>query len=324
MTTSAARSVSLLGLGPMGEPMAANLVRRLGSLTVWNRTPERASRVVELGARQAASPAEAACDVVLTALPDLPQVESLLTGPEGLLAGWRGRGAVDPILVVHGTVSPVAVREFAERLRADHGVRVVDAPMSGGVPGAERGSLSLMVGGDPDAVEALEPVFAAVAETVVRMGECGSGQLAKACNQVVVAGTIAALCEALCLAQRGGLPRADLLRALGGGLAGSEVLNQKSARWLSEDFTGGGSARNQLKDLVFAVEAANSAGAPSEVAELLRAQFGRMVVAGDGDLDHSGLLRTVANSTAHREPAGGAVRDGSGQLISMPKTSRAE
>lgn len=286
-------TLSLLGLGPMGAPMAANLVRRLGALTVWNRTPEKAADVVASGARQAASPADAAADVVLTVLPDLPQVESVLRGPDGLLAGWRHRRVERPTLVVHGTVSPVAMRDVAADLRREHGVRVVDAPMSGGVPGAERRVLSLMVGGEPADVEALAPVFAAVAASVVHFGPVGSGQLAKACNQVVVAGTIAALCEALGLAERYGLPRADLLSALAGGLAGSAVLDQKRDRWLLEDFTGGGSARNQLKDLGFAREAEEAAGAPSEVTELLHDLFRRMVAGGDGDLDHSGLLRTV-------------------------------
>jgi 2-hydroxy-3-oxopropionate reductase len=287
-------TVTLLGLGPMGAPVAANLVRGLGALTVWNRTPGKADDLVALGARQAASPADAAADIVLTVLPDLPQVESVLLGPEGLLAGWRRARVPEPVLVVHGTVSPVAMRTFAEGLRREHGVRVVDAPMSGGVPGAERGALSLMVGGDPADVAALAPVFAPIASTVVHFGPSGSGQLAKACNQVVVAGTIAALCEALCLADHYGLPRADLLSALAGGLAGSTVLDQKRERWLREDFAGGGSARNQLKDLRFAREAAEAAGAPSELTALLHEQFDRMVAAGDGDLDHSGLLRTIA------------------------------
>lgn len=286
--------VALLGLGPMGAPMAANLVRDLGALTVWNRTPGKATEVAALGAGEAATPADAAADVVLTVLPDLPQVESVLHGPDGLLAGWRRARATNPVLVVHGTVSPVAMRTFAQDLRREHGVRVVDAPMSGGVPGAQRGTLSLMVGGDPADAEALGPVFAAVATTVVHFGPSGSGQIAKACNQVVVAATIAALCEALCLADRYGLPRADLLSALAGGLAGSAVLDQKRERWLREDFTGGGNARNQLKDLGFARDAATAAGAPSELTALLHDQFHRMVARGDGDLDHSGLLRTIA------------------------------
>ena len=173
------RPVSLLGLGPMGAPMAENLVRRLGALTVWNRTPGRAASVVALGAREAASPAEAARDVVLTVLPDLAEVESLLPGPEGLLAGWHRTGTREPILVVHGTVSPAAVRAFAEDLWVNYRVRVIDAPMSGGVPGAEEGSLSLMVGGEQHSAQSLTPVFAAIAGTVVYLGSSGSGQLAK-------------------------------------------------------------------------------------------------------------------------------------------------
>jgi 2-hydroxy-3-oxopropionate reductase len=277
----------------MGAPVATNLARRLGGLTVWNRTPGKAGAVTALGAREAATLADAAADVVLTVLPDLPQVETVLHGPDGLLAGWRRRGVRTPTLVVHGTVSPVAVRGFAARLRREHGVRVVDAPMSGGVPRAERGTLSLMVGGDPADVEVLAPVFAAIATTIVHLGPVGAGQLAKACNQVVVAGTIAALSEALCLAEGYGLPRADLLSALAGGLAGSAVLDQKRDRWLREDFTGGGSARNQLEDLAFAREAEEAVDAPSALTALLHDQFRRMVTGGDGELDHSGLLRTV-------------------------------
>ncbi|MFC7343473.1 NAD(P)-dependent oxidoreductase [Saccharopolyspora griseoalba] len=293
MALPADGEVSLLGLGPMGAPMAENLLRDRGELVVWNRTASRAGRLVARGARRAATPAEAAGEVVLTVLPDLPEVEALLSGPGGLLEGWRSRGVARPVLVVHGTVSPVALREFAERLEAQHGVRVVDAPMSGGVPGAQRGELSLMVGGDQVAVESLRPVFDAVAGSVVHMGPAGSGQLAKACNQVVVAGTISAWCEALVMAERHGLSRADLLDALGRGLAGSAVLEQKARRWLEAGFTGGGSARNQLKDLVFARDAAREVGAPSALVELVLEQFERMVEAGDGDLDHSGLVRTL-------------------------------
>jgi len=298
-------SVSVLGLGPMGHPMANCLLRARSELTVWNRTSHRADDLVEHGARRAATPGQAAGDVVLTVLPDLPHVKSLLPGPDGLLEGWRRHDVDEPVLVVHGTVSAVAVRELARNLWDDHHVRLVDAPMSGGVPGAERGTLSLMVGGDADTVEYLTPVFAAVATTVVHLGDSGAGQLAKACNQIVVAATIAAWSEAICLADSHGLDRADLFRALAGGLAGSELLEQKRHRWLQSDYQGGGSARNQMKDLVFARDAAVNGSSSTEVIDLVLRQFSSMVEAGDGDLDHSGLLRSVAARSTGGHSRGG-------------------
>ncbi|HKS02305.1 MAG TPA: NAD(P)-dependent oxidoreductase, partial [Arthrobacter sp.] len=174
-------SVALLGTGPMGAPIARNILAAGVPLTLWNRTPDKARAIA--GGRVAGTPAEAAAGVVLTVLPDLPQVANLLPGDDGLLAGWRAAGVEEPVLVIHGTVSPVAVARFAEDCKSRYGVTVVDAPLSGGTIGAEEGRLSTMVGGPGDTVQRLQPLFELYSSTVVRFGEAGAGSTVKACNQ---------------------------------------------------------------------------------------------------------------------------------------------
>ncbi|WP_164204868.1 NAD(P)-dependent oxidoreductase [[Micrococcus luteus] ATCC 49442] len=291
-------TLALLGLGPMGGPMARQLLAFDAGLTVWNRTSAKTEPLVALGARAAASPADAAADVVLTVLPDLAQVESLLPGEDGLLAGWAARNITRPVLVVHGTVSPVAVAAFAERLLRSHGVAVLDAPVSGGTLGAEEGTLSIMVGGDKDAAQSVKEIFEAMGTTVRYMGPSGSGALAKACNQVVVAATVTAVSEAMLLARSGGLDLAVMLELLQGGLADSAVLRQKGQRWISGDFTGGGSAKNQLKDLGFIREAATADGLELPLSRTVTELFGEMVARGDGELDHTGIHRALALRSA--------------------------
>ncbi|MCU1517739.1 MAG: NAD(P)-dependent oxidoreductase [Pseudarthrobacter sp.] len=287
-------ALALMGLGPMGEPMARRLLAGYGGLTVWNRTSAKAEALAGLGARVARSPFDAAADIVLTVLPDLSHVESLLPGEAGLLAGWAANGIARPVLVIHGTVSPGAVAAFGERLLRDHGVRVLDAPVSGGTVGAENGTLSIMVGGDGDALSIVAPALEFIGGTIRHMGPGGSGALAKACNQIVVAGTITAVSEAMLLARSGGLDAAVLLELLRGGLAGSEVLRQKGHRWIDNDFTGGGSAQNQLKDLNFVLGAATARDLELPLSRTVTALFEEMVARGDGALDHTGILRTLA------------------------------
>jgi 2-hydroxy-3-oxopropionate reductase len=291
--------VSLLGLGRMGEPIARRLLAALGLLTVWNRTTTKAVALRQAGAQVAATPAEAAAAVTLTVLTDLTDVETVLTGENGLIAGWAAAGVQRPVLVVHGTVSPVGVTALADRLARD-GIGVVDAPLSGGVAGAESGALSVMVGGSDDVVDRVWPVLALIGSTVRHLGPSGAGEVAKACNQVVVAATVTALSEALLLADAGGIDRRELLELLGGGLADSEVLRQKRDRWLSGDFTGGGSSTNQLKDLRFVAETASAHGLTLPLAGTLRAVFERAITDGDGDLDHAAIELSLARHAFER------------------------
>jgi 2-hydroxy-3-oxopropionate reductase len=203
------------------------------------------------------------------------------------------------VLVVHGTVSPVGVAALAARLAAA-GIDVVDAPLSGGVAGAESGALSVMIGGSDEAVARVWPVLSLVGTTVRHLGPSGAGETAKACNQVVVAATVTALSEALVLADASGIDRTQLLELLGGGLAGSEVLRQKRNRWLDGDFLGGGSSANQLKDLRFVAEAAAARGLALPVAATLRDVFERVVADGDGALDHAAVELSLARHAVER------------------------
>jgi 2-hydroxy-3-oxopropionate reductase len=275
----------------MGAPIARNILAGQVPLKVWNRTPDKARAIK--GGTVAATPAEAASDVVLTVLPDLPQVEALLHGENGLLKGWKNAGINHPILVIHGTVSPVAVAEFAQECQQNWGVTVIDAPLSGGTIGAEEGRLSIMVGGPQDAVEQLTPLFELYSSTTVWFGETGAGSTVKACNQIVVAATVTALAEAMALAATAGLDLQKVQRILAGGLANSEVLAQKGKRWIDQDFEGGGSAKNQLKDLKFIAETAGHSGLKLPLATCLQNAFEDMITAGDGDLDHTGIYRTI-------------------------------
>lgn len=284
--------VALLGLGPMGSPMARRLLAA-GPLTVWNRTASRAAEFAEAGARVAATPADAAEDVVLTVLPDLDQVESVLAGEWGLLRGWQERGVASPVLVVHGTVSPPRVAQLAKTLFDRQGVRVVDAPLSGGTVGAAAGTLSVMVGGDEPTARALFPLFEHFGRTVRYVGRSGAGALAKLCNQVIVASTVAAVSEAMALARTAGLDQEVLMELLRGGLADSELLRQKGGKWLADEYSAGGSAANQVKDLIYLREAAAAAGVRLSVADAVTALFAHMVERGDGALDHTGVIRTI-------------------------------
>lgn len=276
--------VGVLGLGLMGRPVAASIARAGMSVLAWNRSPVQADdgvtlveSVAELGRR---------CPTVLVLLPDLPQLEPLLG--KGLLE----TGKVLRTLVIMSTCSPVAVRELAATL-AGHGVDVVDAPMSGGVLGAERATLSIMVGGAPQVVERVRPVLAAAGSTITRLGDVGAGSLAKACNQMVVAATLTALAEAMVLAEREGLDRDAVLGVLSGGLAASEVLDQKRHALASDDFTPSGPARYLLKDLGFASDVAAASGITLPLLQALRAVFETLVAQGLGDLDAAAVLQTV-------------------------------
>ena len=290
--------VGFVGLGRMGRPMARSLLRAGFPMVVWNRGAGPAAQLAAAGAHPAASPAELAraARVVLTMLPDLPEVEQVLAGEDGLLHGLRP-GAV---LVVMGTVSPAGVAELGARLQPA-GVAVVDAPVSGGEAGAEQATLSIMAGGRPEDVARVRPLLEAMGGTVEHFGPLGAGQLAKACNQVVVAATITALAEASLLARAGGLDPRQLFAVLAGGLAGSRVLELKGEKLLGHDFRPGGAAAFQHKDLGFALAAARAEGVALPLTALVDQLFGAARWSGFGDDDHTVVLR-VLERLAGRAP----------------------
>lgn len=288
-------AVSVLGLGPMGLPIARVLVAKGARVTGWNRSAGPAEALRAAGGVPVARPSELDGGVVLAVLPDVPQLRLVLglDSDSADLAWLRGRQ-----LVVMSTTSPRRMRELAAELEP-HGVHVLDSPMSGGDAGAAAGTLSLMVGGSPEQYAAVRPVLEMIGTTVRHLGPVGSGSVAKLCNQIVVASAVTSLGEALVIAERAGLSIAAMLELLSGGFGDSAVLRAKYARLLAEDYDGGGSARNQLKDLRYAVELAAELGVPVAPIEPLADLFERIVAEGRGHLDHT---------VVRRQLRGGALR----------------
>lgn len=284
--------VGLLGLGAMGVPMAANLLRR-GKLGICGRGRERYRELLDAGAGWHETPRSLAesCSVIILMLPDLPEVEAVLAGADGILAAAPG----DLVLVISSTSSPVGVRELGGRLGAQTAgaVRVVDAPVSGGVEGAAEATLSIMVGGDEADVARVLPVLEACGQPV-HLGALGAGQVAKACNQLIVAATITALGEAAVLADRSGLDLDALFRLLAGGYAASRMLETRGERIVTENYDPAGKARYLLKDLGFAAAVAESTDTRTVLVPALQEAFGELVERGLGDRDMSVTRRFIA------------------------------
>ncbi|MFC7456277.1 NAD(P)-dependent oxidoreductase [Brachybacterium sp. GCM10030267] len=282
--------VSVVGLGPMGHPIAHNLLAAHRTVAVWNRTQSRGDDLVAAGAQRAKTLEEAAAPVILSVLPDVHHLRGLLT--PSVKAAWARAGAR---LVVLSTTGPDQLTALAAELDVD-GIRVVDAPVSGGVAGAKAGRLSIMVGGAADDVTAVRGALESIGETVVHLGPLGSGATAKLCNQVVVAGTLASLGEALGLARRSGLDVEALLPLLEGGLARSEVLAQKKHNLIARDYPLGGSTANQVKDLLYAAEAAGSVELRARLIPVLMGMFEDAVQAGHGEADHAAVQEVFLNA----------------------------
>ncbi|MEU9324478.1 NAD(P)-dependent oxidoreductase [Streptomyces canus] len=298
-------TVGFVGLGAMGLPMAANLAKAGFDVLVWARGRIPLDAAVAAGCRAAGRPADVAAGArtVITMLPDLPQVREVSAGPDGLLAGLDTAAPAEAMdtIVVMGTVSPVAVRALAQELRS-FGVTVVDAPVSGGVTGARDATLSIMAGGTPYAVESVRPYLTAMGSTVRRMGDTGAGSLAKACNQLVVAGTLVALAEAVVLGEHGGLDPAALLEVLAGGLASSEVLAQKRRHLADSDFTPSGPARYLHKDLGFVLDSAADAHVELPLSTSVARLYAAIDDRGLGDLDNSVVLRLLREDNSPSRP----------------------
>ncbi len=280
--------VGFVGLGLMGLPMARNLLEAGYQLTVYNRTAAKAEPLVARGARQAASPAEVArqSDVVITIVTDSPDVEAVAGGPEGLLAGaHEGMTWIDM-----STISPEVTRRLGAEA-ARRGVASLDAPVSGGPPGAEAGTLSIMVGGPRDVFEACLPVLGAMGKTIVHVGELGAGQVTKACNQVVIAATLAGIAEALVLGAKAGVDPALIREALLGGYAGSRLLEVHGERMIKHAFDPGFFVRLHDKDLHIVIDMARSLAVAAPVTALAAQHFNALIADGDGELDNSAMLK---------------------------------
>lgn len=275
---------AVLGLGPMGAPIARNLLSAGYEVQVWNRTPAVARALVDEGAQLAAAPSEIDAPVILSVLPDIQPLRSLLTAD--VRAAW---GRLRPLLVILSTTSPAQVRDLARELRP-HGIRVADAPMSGGDRGAREATLSFMVGAHEHDVADLESRLRAIGRTIIRFGDPGAGSVAKLANQIVVAGTLTSIAEALAFAEAADIRPADLMPVLENGLASSTVLSLKREKLLTGDYSLGGSAVNQLKDLDYAADIAANVGAHVPLTALMQGMFRAVDDAGRGSEDHSVVL----------------------------------
>ena len=291
-----ADTVGFIGLGIMGRPMAKNLMEAGHDLVVHNRSPEKAEELAGEGATAAGSPREVAekCDVVITMLPDSPQVEEVLAGEGGVFEGIRD-GA---LIVDMSTISPVVTEGLAEKAK-ERGASLLDAPVSGGDVGAIEGTLSIMVGGEEADFERAKPLFEVMGKTVTHVGPTGAGQVTKAANQIVVALTIEAVSEALVLGSKGGVSPEKILDVLGGGLAGNKVMEVKREKFLSHTFDPGFRSELHHKDLGIALAAGREYGVALPVTAVVDQMLLTMKKKGWGGEDHSALLRIIEDQSAH-------------------------
>jgi 2-hydroxy-3-oxopropionate reductase len=283
-------TIAFIGLGVMGAPMATNLVRADYDVVGFNRSREPIDQLVEAGGRGAESLADAVseADVVITMVPDSPDVEDAALGEDGIYANAKpGSLHIDC-----SSISPeVAVRLVEQG--AEHNVRVVDAPVSGGESGAVDAELSIMVGGEPADVEEARPILEKVGKTVVHVGPNGSGQTVKAANQLIVAGIIELVAEAIVFLEASGVDTEAAVEVLAGGLAGNQILDRKAAGMLKREFEPGFRVDLHHKDLGIVTAAAREAGVVIPLGAHVAQLMASLSAQGHGSLDHSALLMLV-------------------------------
>jgi 2-hydroxy-3-oxopropionate reductase len=265
--------------------MARNLLNAGFDILVHDTNADAVSDAVSAGARDARGlQGVTEAEIVVTMLPDTPEVEAVLLGPGGLAESMRSGTA----LVDMSTISPIATRSFAEHLRA-RGIAMLDAPVSGGFQGAEAGTLSIMVGGEAEVLERCRPVLSAMGTTISHIGESGAGQVCKACNQVAVAINIHAVAEAMTLARKNGVDPAKVRQALLGGFAQSRAFDLHGQRVLDGNYKAGFRVKLQRKDLKIALDTGTASGTPLPVTALIQQLYGILDATGRGDLDNSSL-----------------------------------
>jgi 2-hydroxy-3-oxopropionate reductase len=284
------QKVAFIGLGIMGRPMAANLVEAGFDVVGHSRRRVSADALVAAGGRWADTVADAVqdADAIITMLPDSPDVEGVALGPDGVV----NNAAADALYLDMSSIRPDVARQVAAA-GAEHGLRCLDAPVSGGERGAIDGTLSIMVGGAAEDVAAARPLLEVMGATILHVGPAGAGQTAKAANQLIVAGNIALVAEALVFLQAQGVDVEAAVEVLRGGLAGSTVLDRKAATMLAGDFTPGFRIELHDKDLAIFTASAREAGVVTLLGGLLAQLTGAARAQGDGGLDHSALMRVV-------------------------------
>jgi 2-hydroxy-3-oxopropionate reductase len=283
-------NIAFIGLGIMGLPMSIHLAQAGHTVVGYNRNPDKAKPLVDAGGRAAESVADAVdgAEVVCVMVPDSPDVQQVLAGEDGVFDS----AASGTLVIDFSSIRPDVTAELAVQAH-ERGLRLLDAPVSGGEAGAKNAALSIMVGGDAADFEVARPYLDAVGKTVVHVGPSGSGQTVKAANQLIVAANIQALAEAVVFLEAYGVDTAAALDVLGGGLAGSKVLDQKSENMLSRSFEPGFRVELHHKDLGIVTSAAREAGVVVPLGSLVAQLMASANAVGDGSLDHSALLRGV-------------------------------
>lgn len=291
------QELGFCGPGLMGAPMIRHLLRAGNAVRVWNRSPEKAEALVADGAQVAVTPAELAqhADVVLLCVADGAAVEQVVFGEHGLLAAGRSEGVRVRRIVDHSSIPPELTRELAARAAA-LGVGWVDAPVSGGVAGAQAGSLAVMAGGAKEDVEAVAPMLAAYAARVTHMGGPGAGQTTKLCNQAIVTATVAAIAEAVGLARRSGIDAAKLPEALAGGWADSTLLRTFVPRMTQDGLVPIGALKTFQKDVDTVADAARQTGTPMPVAGTVQQILRLAEAMGLAEADFSGFVDVLQTS----------------------------
>src|SRR5947199_576151 len=283
-----ADTIGFIGLGVMGKPMAKNLIKGGHSLVVYNRSRGAVDEVVGAGAKAATSPADVArqATIIITMVPDTPDVELVITGADGVLSTVQ-RGA---IVIDMSSISPVATQRLAKMV-AEKGATMLDAPVSGGEIGAINASLSIMAGGDQAAFERARPVLEAMGnkERIVLIVPSGAGQVCKICNQIAIGGALAAVSEAFALARKSGVDAGRVRQALLGGFAASRVLEVHGERMLNDDYKPGFRTKLYQKDLRLANEAAAANGVAMPGTAIVTQLVNALVASGGADLDYSAI-----------------------------------
>lgn len=291
-TAPRGETVGFIGLGVMGRPMALNLRKAGVPLVVHSRSRGPVDALVAAGARAVDSPADvaAAARRIITMLPDGPDVAAVLEGPHGVFPAMQP----GTIIIDSSTIQPGVARRLAARA-AELGGRLLDAPVSGGEIGAIDGTLAFMVGGEAAALESVRPLLAVMGhpDKIVHIGDAGAGQIAKACNQLVIGGTMAVVAEAIALARKSGVDPARVRQALLGGFAASRVLDVHGERMIAGNYKPGFKGRLYTKDLGIAADALAEHGVPAPATALVRQLVQAQAVAGEGELDYSAVAKVV-------------------------------
>lgn len=286
--------LGFIGLGAMGRPMALHLIEAGHSLSVYARRAESAQPLVDAGARACATPAAvaAASEVVFTMVTTGADVEQVVLGEDGIVHGAKP----GTVLVDMGTIPPGTARRIAAKL-AERGIETIDAPVSGGVIGAQNATLAIMAGGKSEVLARVRPLLERLGKTLVHVGPNGAGQVAKACNQMIMVSCIEAVAEAMLLARHAGADPEKVRQALAGGSAGSRVLEVFGAKMTARDFRAGVEARLHHKDFGILLEEAAMLGAPLPLAAQVWQQLNALMAQGWGREDTASLLRVLERAS---------------------------